>query len=120
MLLSAPPAPLPTAVVEAFGQAGLLLPQDDRPVKLHATVINTRYRKRGGGGGGRPEGQAAAGAQQREQRQPFDGRGLLQLHAAVDLGTVRLPAVHLSQRGKYDTETGFYWCADSLPLPGGA
>lgn len=104
-------------MVEAFGQAGLLLPQDDRPVKLHATVMNTRYRRRsGGGGGGRVEGQVALGAQQHEQRRPFDGRGLLQQHAGLDLGTVHLSAVHLSQRGRYDPDTGFYWCADSLPL----
>lgn len=89
---------LPTlhAVVEAFGQAGLLLPQDDRAVKLHATVINTRYRHRGQGrgsatGAGQQHQQQGQG-QQQHQRQAIDGRLLLQQHAVVDLGAVALPA----------------------------
>lgn len=105
---------LAPAVVEAFGASGLLLPQDDRAVKLHATVINTRYRRRASGAGqqqGQRQGQLAA-----EQRQPFDGRQLLQSFGELDLGTVQLPAVHLSQRGRYDTKTGFYQALDSLPL----
>ena len=100
------------AVVEAFSQAGLLLPQDERAVKLHATVLNTRYRRRGSSGDGQQQGQQ----QGREARQPFDGRGLLARHGGVDLGGVPLPAVHLSQRGQYNPATGFYRCFDSLPL----
>lgn len=114
------------AVVAAFGQAGLLLPQDDRETRLHATVINTRYRRRASGngdGGGQQQGgeqQQQQQAQQRrergEPRQAFDGRWLLERHGGLDLGSVALAAVHLSQRGVYDAVSGFYRCADSLPL----
>ncbi|PNW87945.1 hypothetical protein CHLRE_01g008000v5 [Chlamydomonas reinhardtii] len=109
-------------VVEEFGRAGLLLPQDDRKVKLHATIINTRYRKRGaeqqqGGGGG-----GSSSQQQRPQqggrpsdRQPFDGRALLEQHGRLDLGIHTLQAVHLSQRGAYG-EDGYYRCVRQLPL----
>ncbi|PRW60326.1 activating signal cointegrator 1 complex subunit 1 [Chlorella sorokiniana] len=123
------------AVVEAFSAAGLLLPQDDRAVKLHATVLNTRYRRRSSGSGSSGPGQASGQAQQQgqqqpqgrgqwEQRRPFDGRQLLQRHGAVDFGAVQLPAVHISQRGQpagsasgvSDVATGFYRCAASLAL----
>lgn len=104
--------------MEAFSQAGLLLPQDERAVKVHATVINSRYRLRAAsaGGGGGPQHAQGQGRQQRDQRQAFDGRMLLERHAAVDFGEVSLPAVHLSQRGRYDAATGFYHCVDSLAL----
>lgn len=81
-------------LVQEFASNGLLSPQDIRPVKLHATVINTRYAMR----------KAEAGA----QRQQFDGRLLLQKLSSLDLGVVTLPAVHLSQRGSFDKETGYY------------
>lgn len=113
------------AVVEAFSAAGLLLQQDERAVKLHATVLNTRYRRRssssgGGGSGPGQQGQQRGQPQGRgqwEQRQPFDGRQLLERHGGVDFGAVQLPAVHISLRGQpYDSATGFYRCAASLPL----
>ncbi|KAG2430371.1 hypothetical protein HYH02_013733 [Chlamydomonas schloesseri] len=117
------------AVVEEFGRAGLLLPQDDRKVKLHATIINTRYRKRGAeqqGGGGGGDRQAGGGGgrgrhgHQPFDRQPFDGRALLAEHGRLDLGIHTLQAVHLSQRGAYG-EDGYYRCVRQLPLgPSGA
>ncbi|KAG2486288.1 hypothetical protein HYH03_014993 [Edaphochlamys debaryana] len=100
------------AVVEAFGGAGLLLPQDDRKVKLHATIINTRYRKRTDGAGA---GGSAGGGGGRPERQPFDGRALLQEHGRLDLGIHTIEALHLSQRGAYG-EDGYYRCAKRLAL----
>ncbi|GIL50546.1 hypothetical protein Vafri_6716 [Volvox africanus] len=114
-------------VVEEFARAGLLLPQDERKVKLHATILNTRYRKRPqaseavGGSGRRGEGPAgAAGAgsgptSRREERQPFDGRALLEEHGRLDLGIHTIQALHLSQRGAYG-EDGYYRCARKLDL----
>lgn len=114
------------AVAEAFSAVGLLLQQDERAVKLHATVLNSRYRRRSssssGGGGSGPGQQGQQQGQQQgrgqwEQRQPFDGRRLLERHGGVDFGAVQLPTVHISQRGQpYDSATGFYRCAASLPL----
>ncbi|GLC38173.1 hypothetical protein PLESTB_001091700 [Pleodorina starrii] len=110
-------------VVDDFAKAGLLLPQDERKVKLHATVINTRYRKRspqgaGGGGGGAAAGPAGGGGGpmgRREERQPFDGRALLQEHGRLDLGIHTLEALHLSKRGVYG-EDGYYRCVRKLEL----
>eukprot|EP00887_Chlorella_sp_A99_P003180 scaffold9.g3180.t1 len=108
--------------VTAFSEAGLLQPQDERPVKLHTTVINTRYRKRAGGGpDGGAGGSAGAGHQQQrggsdQQRQPFDGRALLAAQGQLDLGVLDLPALCVSQRGRYDAQTGYYATAAALPL----
>ncbi|GAB4816249.1 hypothetical protein N2152v2_003295 [Parachlorella kessleri] len=112
-----------SAVVAAFGREGLLLPQDEREVKLHATVLNTRYRRPAPGAAGQPQqqrdrqqqGQQAQQGRPRIDRQPFDGRLLLEKYGDIDFGLVTLPAVHLGQRGKYGAD-GFYFCADSLPL----
>lgn len=101
---------------QAFSSAGLLLPAEKRPVKLHATLINTRYRSRSsdGGGGGRQQGAAAASA-----RVPFDGRELLKRHADIDLGLHTVTTLHLSQRGKYDESSGYYQSAATLELGSG-
>jgi len=58
--------------------------QDSRPVKLHATVINTRYAVRSTHGNG--------------QRQQFDARLLLQKFGLVDFGAVTLPSVSKIRR----------------------
>ncbi|GLI60817.1 hypothetical protein VaNZ11_002923 [Volvox africanus] len=114
-------------VVEEFARAGLLLPKDERKVKLHATILNTRYRKRpqaswatggSGRGGEGPAGAAGTGAGstgRREERQPFDGRALLGEHGRLDLGIHTIQALHLSQRGAYG-EDGYYRCARKLDL----
>lgn len=102
------------AAVEAFAAAGLLLPQDQRPVKLHATLMNTRYRQKGGNSGSSEQQQQ--GQQRWEERRPFDGRALLERHGGLDLGAVALRALHISERGAFDAATGFYRCFDSLPL----
>ena len=85
------------AAVMAFRDAGLLLQKDDKPVKLHATVMNTRLR-RGRGGGERSGG-----------RTPFDARRVMEAHGLLDCGTVRLSSVHLSRRGEFDVELGGFY-----------
>lgn len=91
-----------------------------RDVKLHATVLNTRYRRPAGPPGFQQQQQQAGGAgRPRFDRQPFDGRPLLGKYMQADFGVVELPALHLSQRGRYaegGPYPGFYSCADSLPL----
>ena len=85
------------AAVRAFGDAGLLLPKDDKPVKLHATVMNTRLRR------GRGDGELPGG------RTPFDARRVMEAHGLLDCGTVRLSSVHLSRRGEFDVELGGFY-----------
>ena len=72
---------------ETFGQVGLLLPQDNRAVQLHATIVNTRYCRRSGGSSrSGPGGQKQQERQGYYQRQEFDRRQLLERHVGVDLG----------------------------------
>ena len=85
------------AAVRAFGDAGLLLSIDDKPVKLHATVMNTRLRR------GRGDGERSGG------RTPFDARRVMEAHGRLDCGTVRLTSVHLSRRGEFDVELGGFY-----------
>ena len=88
------------ALGRAFGEAGLLLPRDRKPVKLHATIVNTRFRRGPAGkGGGR-------------RRTPCDcSRVVERLGGELSSGELRLEEVHLSQRGAYRDSDGYY-----LPL----
>uniref|UniRef100_A0A7S0WY86 K Homology domain-containing protein n=1 Tax=Pyramimonas obovata TaxID=1411642 RepID=A0A7S0WY86_9CHLO len=85
-------------VVRAFADAGLLLPQDEKPVKLHATIMNTRLRRSS------------------EARKGFDARKVLEVHGeGLDLGEQVLDSVHLSQRGVFD-DNGYYHCVAKAKL----
>ena len=87
---------LADALVRAFAAGGLLLAKDDRPVKLHLTVLNSRIRRAdpGQGGGGR--------------RTPFDARTVLKKFGGTSFGECDLGAVHLSTRGAFREEDGYY------------
>lgn len=100
-------------------------------VKLHATVINTRYRRSTPASSAAAAAAAAAAAvsgqrqgargggsdrqQQQQQRIGVDGRHLLEDWSGFDLGQFEVPAVHLSLRGQYDA-SGYYACAAALSL----
>ncbi|KAK3270907.1 hypothetical protein CYMTET_20718 [Cymbomonas tetramitiformis] len=75
--------------------------QDERPVKLHATVINTRLRLR-------------PSQEEKQERASFDARRLLEMD--IDLGECHLNAIHLSQRGVFDA-SGYYHCVSQVKLP---
>eukprot|EP01025_Chloroclados_australasicus_P064066 TRINITY_DN8512_c2_g1_i2.p1 TRINITY_DN8512_c2_g1~~TRINITY_DN8512_c2_g1_i2.p1 ORF type:complete len:369 (+),score=69.33 TRINITY_DN8512_c2_g1_i2:120-1226(+) len=90
-------------VVGALARAGIALLQDVKEVKMHVTVINTRYRR----------GQKEDGDR---KRIPFDGRNLLQQYTDVDLGEHFVTTLHLSQRGKYDEKSGYFYCAHRIQL----
>lgn len=95
------------AAVRRFAAAGLALPADcARGLKLHATLINTRYRQA-------QRGRGAAGGW---QRQAVDARALMQRHGDVDLGEVEVREMHLSQRGVFNAGDGYYKTACRLPL----
>ena len=87
---------LADALVRAFAAGGLLLAKDDRPVKLHLTVLNSRIRRAdpGQGGGGR--------------RTPFDARTVLKKLGGTSFGECDLGAVHLSTRGAFREEDHYY------------
>lgn len=80
-----------------------LITEDDADVKLHATILNTRYRNLGADDRSAP-------------RISFDARAMLDKFGAYDFGTVRIPSLELSQRGKYGPE-GYYHCVQKVHLP---
>ncbi|WIA35225.1 hypothetical protein OEZ86_003687 [Tetradesmus obliquus] len=118
-------------LLQAFKQAGLTVPGQLESVKLHATVINTRYRRSTPASSAAAAAAAAAAAvsgqrqgargggsdrqQQQQQRIGVDGRQLLEDWSGFDLGQFEVPAVHLSLRGQYDA-SGYYACAAALSL----
>ncbi|XP_011617159.2 activating signal cointegrator 1 complex subunit 1 [Takifugu rubripes] len=94
-------------LVEHFVSAGLMVREWDR-VKLHGTVMNTRFRKdhtvEDAGGSGRP---GTSG------REAFDARNILKKFGAYHFGAFELNTVLLSQR--YSTDcTGYYTSAGSI------
>ena len=90
------------ATLRCFANAGLLSRKDEhKPVKLHATVMNTRLRHRGSNRGN--------GGDSWEQRRPFDARRLMASHGDLDCGVVSVKTVHLSKRGEYDVEAGGFY-----------
>ncbi|XP_022820913.1 activating signal cointegrator 1 complex subunit 1 isoform X1 [Spodoptera litura] len=83
-------------LVQYFNKAGFMKDNeyDLENVKLHVTLINSKYRVRS-------ESASLENSESkstRQQRESFDGRGVLQKFADYDFGTVELTAVHLSQR----------------------
>ena len=88
------------AAVAAFTDAGLLSRMDaNKPVKLHATVMNTRLRNRGGRNGGGDN----------SRRRTFDARRVMASHGDLDCGSVVVKTVHLSKRGEYDVDSGGFY-----------
>lgn len=99
-----------------FVDAGLLEHSGRNHVKLHATIINTKWRRgsvgssAGGGGGGGGGGRAPPGF--RAKRIPFDGSKLLTKFARFNFGSAAFETVHLSKmkpsRAGKPTADGYY------------
>ncbi|XP_074572067.1 uncharacterized protein LOC141828524 isoform X2 [Curcuma longa] len=86
-------------IIDAYVEAGLVLEKDaQQSLKLHATVMNARHRKR------------------TSRRDYFDARHIFRVYGSEDWGAYHIPQVHLSQRFKHD-EGGYYHCCTSIPLP---
>lgn len=87
-------------IVTKFVESGLMSRQYDR-VKLHATLINTLFRKESGDVGDKND--------QGESRESFDARPVLEKWSNIELGLAVIQEVHLSQRraGKR-TKEGYY------------
>lgn len=83
------------------------------PVKLHATIINTRHRRPPPGGGG--DGGGGHRREQQQQRVGFDGRQLLADWGTLDAGAFDLPALHISTRAAFDGDVRYASLAQ-LPL----
>ncbi|CAL9122429.1 unnamed protein product [Musa acuminata var. zebrina] len=90
-------------IIDAYVEAGLVLEKDaQQALKLHATLMNARHRKRKG--------------RRTKRHDSFDARHIFRVYGSKDWGEYHIPEVHLSQRFKFD-ESGYYHCCTSIPLP---
>ncbi|XP_077406868.1 activating signal cointegrator 1 complex subunit 1 isoform X2 [Vanacampus margaritifer] len=94
-------------LVEYFVSVGQMAREWDR-VKLHATVMNTRFRKDTAA-----EEAGVSGRQGTNEREAFDARNILKTFGANHFGELDLNTVSLSQRYSAD-RTGYYASAGSI------
>ncbi|XP_010465636.1 PREDICTED: uncharacterized protein LOC104745952 isoform X1 [Camelina sativa] len=91
-------------ITDAFVKAGLVLEKDAKQsLKLHATVMNARHRKRR--------------KDNRKRMETFDAREIHKQFGNEDWGEYLIREAHLSQRFVFD-QNGYYRCCASIPFPG--
>nr|XP_043636955.1 uncharacterized protein LOC122607941 isoform X2 [Erigeron canadensis] len=89
-------------ITDAFTKGGLVLEKDSKhALKLHATVMNARHRKR---------------TMNTKKFDTFDARGIVEQYGSEEWGEYLIREVHLSQRFVFD-KNGYYHCCASVPLP---
>ncbi|XP_057505210.1 uncharacterized protein LOC130788528 isoform X3 [Actinidia eriantha] len=89
-------------ITDAFVEAGLVLEKDaQQKMKLHATVMNARHRKR---------------TKWTRKLDSFDARGIIKQFGSEEWGEYPIREAHLSQRFVYD-QNGYYRCCASIPFP---
>ncbi|GLT53345.1 hypothetical protein SLA2020_266230 [Shorea laevis] len=89
-------------IIEAYVEAGLVLEKDaNHKLKLHATVMNARHRKRG---------------KWTRNVDSFDARGIFKQYGSEEWGQYLIGEAHLSQRFAFD-ENGYYHCCASIQFP---
>ncbi|XP_068927186.1 activating signal cointegrator 1 complex subunit 1 isoform X5 [Petaurus breviceps papuanus] len=90
-------------LVERFVLSGLMMKEWDR-VKLHATVMNTLFRK---DPTAEDRNSAPVGKSGLRERESFDGRNILKLFENFSFGDLCLNSIHISQRFSTDS-SGYY------------
>ncbi|PIN13697.1 Transcription coactivator complex, P50 component (LigT RNA ligase/phosphodiesterase family) [Handroanthus impetiginosus] len=89
-------------ITDAFVEAGLVIEKDvQQKLKLHATLMNARHRKR---------------RKRSRKVDSFDARGIFDLYGSEEWGEYPIREAHLSQRFAFD-ENGYYHCCASIPFP---
>ncbi|KAH0982578.1 hypothetical protein GBA52_009755 [Prunus armeniaca] len=89
-------------ITDAYTKAGLVLEKDaNQKLKLHATVMNARHRKR---------------KNRTRKVQSFDARGIFKQYGSEEWGEYLIRGAHLSQRFVFD-DNGYYHCCASIPFP---
>lgn len=89
-------------IIDAFVEAGLVLEKDaHQKLKLHATVMNARHRKR---------------KMRTKKADCFDARSIVDQYGSEEWGEYLIREAHLSQRFAFD-ENGYYRCCASIPFP---
>lgn len=74
-------------------------------VKLHVTLINSKYRSRSSQAAG--EEDSALSKSSRQTRETFDGTEIFKKYADYDFGVMELRHIHLSQRHSMGAD-GYY------------
>lgn len=95
-------------LVERFVASGLMLKEWDR-VKLHATVMNTLFRK----DPTEERTNTMPGKSSFKERESFNGQNILKLFENFHFGEVQLDSVRLSQRFSSDA-SGYYATSGQL------
>ncbi|NXO69087.1 ASCC1 protein, partial [Phainopepla nitens] len=95
-------------LVERFVASGLMLKEWDR-VKLHATVMNTLFRK----DPTEERNSTMTGKSSFKERESFNGQNILKLFENFHFGEVQLDSVCLSQRFSSDV-SGYYATSGQL------
>ncbi|XP_043375360.1 activating signal cointegrator 1 complex subunit 1 isoform X2 [Dermochelys coriacea] len=96
-------------LMEQFVTSGLMMKEWDR-VKLHATIMNTLFRK---DPNVEEKNNAATGKSSLKERETFDGRNILKIFENFYFGELQLNSVHLSQRFSTDS-SGYYATSGQL------
>ncbi|KAJ4718080.1 Activating signal cointegrator 1 complex subunit 1 [Melia azedarach] len=89
-------------ITDAFYEAGLVFESDyNKKLKLHATLMNIRHRKRHKG---------------KKRVDYFDARPIFKQFGSEEWGEYLIREAHLSQRFVFD-DSGYYHCCASIPFP---
>ncbi|XP_060193875.1 uncharacterized protein LOC132623180 isoform X1 [Lycium barbarum] len=89
-------------IIDAFSEAGLVVEKDAKQkLKLHATILNARYRK---------------SKKRSETTDPFDARTIFGEYGSEEWGECLIREAHLSKRFVY-AENGYFHCCGSIPFP---
>ncbi|XP_008834858.1 activating signal cointegrator 1 complex subunit 1 isoform X1 [Nannospalax galili] len=95
-------------VLERFQASGLIV-KEWNSVKLHATVMNTLFRK-DPNAEGRYNLYTADGKYIFKERESFDGRNILKLFENFYFGSLKLKSIHISQRFTVDSFGNYTSC----------
>uniref|UniRef100_A0A8I5N9W7 Activating signal cointegrator 1 complex subunit 1 n=2 Tax=Cercopithecinae TaxID=9528 RepID=A0A8I5N9W7_PAPAN len=95
-------------VLERFQASGLIV-KEWNSVKLHATVMNTLFRK-DPNAEGRYNLYTADGKYIFKERESFDGRNILKLFENFYFGSLKLNSIHISQRFTIDSFGNYASC----------
>ncbi|XP_053442199.1 activating signal cointegrator 1 complex subunit 1 isoform X2 [Nycticebus coucang] len=95
-------------VLERFQASGLIV-KEWNSVKLHATVMNTLFRK-DPNAEGRYNVYTADGKYIFKERESFDGRNVLKLFENFYFGSLKLNSIHISQRFTVDNFGNYASC----------
>lgn len=94
-------------MVHLFLQHGLMRREHEH-VKLHMTLINSRFQRDSGDRLDDNYGYSDVEGEKKSRRQVFDSRGIIQKFGAFDFGKQTLQEIHLSRRFTTSCTTGFY------------